>query len=633
MTPRPASADDFLTIGPRIRVLPIVHGSGDCAIRVREELLARPYECVAVPLPRSFQEDVEAAIDDLPRICCVARRDAESYDDDAEREPGFSYVPIDPCQGVIAGLRTAMGERMARAFIDLETTHFEARSAVFPDPYALKRVRPEVFAAALLPSIPPPSPGQHAQRIAWMADQLHQLEANYRLTLLVCSVLDWPWIRDAYTQRLPVVEPEAVDNPVLTFPVADRTLAFFLGELPFLTGLYERGRIELTPDDNLSIDGVKEMILAARDRLQATLPKVAKRITPQALGIYLRYVRNLTLLERRLSPDLYTLIVAAQQTSGDDFALAIAETARDYPYPQAGSDQDEADPGWDHSDALRMGVGQAEVPGWGLAPMINRLPGQAITWRSCQLRRRPPERERSRWQQRWNPYGMCSWPPEDDRIESFHRHVRDQAKALLGADLARSEKFTSSVLDGIDIRETLRNWHTGDLYVKVIPPSRGTIECVVFLFDVPADPSRYVHRTTWYAEHAEESTLSFYATDPMRDLIGPGIARAEYGGAMFLFPPRAIPDLWNDPRLEFADTLEERLLAGACLHSRERHVAVVSPSAPPASWRRLARRFGRKLLHLPLKRFGGQLIERLRTFHVLNGREIRSYAADFIRDA
>ena len=176
---------------------------------------------------------------------------------------------------------------------------------------------------------------------------------------------------------------------------------------------------------------------------------------------------------------------------------------------------------------------------------------------------------------------MCSWPPEDDRIESFHRHVRDQAKAILGADLARTEKFTTSVRDGLDIRETLRNWHTGDIYVKVIPPSRGSIEVVVFLFDIPADPQVYTNRTTWYAEHAEESTLAFFATDPMANLVGPGIAQAEYGGALFLFPPRPIPDIWTDPRLDFADTLEERLLAAAFLHSRERHVAVVSPRPPP----------------------------------------------------
>ena len=119
----------------------------------------------------------------------------------------------------------------------------------------------------------------------------------------------------------------------------------------------------------------------------------------------------------------------------------------------------------------------------------------------------------------------------------------------------------------------------------------------------------------------------------MTNLVGPGIAQAEYGGAMFLFPPRPIPDIWTDPRLDFADTLEDRLLAARLLHSQERHVAVVSPGRPRRSWRRLARRYGRKIVHLPLKRFGGQLIERLRRFHVLNGKTVRSYAADFIRDA
>jgi hypothetical protein len=188
------------------------------------------------------------------------------------------------------------------------------------------------------------------------------------------------------------------------------------------------------------------------------------------------------------------------------------------------------------------------------------------------------------------------------------------------------------VRDGIDIRETLRNWHKGELYVKVIPPSRGSIEVVVFLFEVPADPEVYVNRTTWYAEHREESTLAFYATDPMKNLVGPGIAQAQYGGALFIFPPRPIPDVWIDPRLEFTDTLEERLLAAGFLHSNDRHVAVVSPKIPPASWRRLARKFGRRIVHLPLKRFGGQLLERLRTFHVLNGKEVRTYAADYIRD-
>jgi hypothetical protein len=634
-----ATADDFLGISPRIRALPIIHGSGDFAIVVREELLSRPYDCVAVPLPPSFQEEVEAAVEQLPVISVVVQCDAEAdqaetdqpHTDDSEHGLGFSYVPIDPCQGVIAALRTALGERIAREFVDLETPRFVAVTGSFPDPYALKRVRPERFAAALLAAVPPPPHPQAKGRITWMAAQLRELETRYQLILFVCSILDWPWIRDAYQRRLPHPEPESFFAPIATYGVDPATSIFALGELPFITGLYERGRSELTPDDNLSVDGIKEMVLEARQRLKTKHPRIAQRITPQLLSTYFRYIRNLSLVERRLTPDLYTLIVAAKQTAGDDFALALAETARTYPYAQPGGD---AAPGFgfDESGLVRMGMNRAEVPLWGTGPMVTRLPGQAISWRSCELRPRPRDQDQTRWRQRWDPFGMCSWPPEDDRIESFHRHVRDQSRAILGADLARSEKFTTSVRDGIDIRESLRNWHTGDLYVKVVPPSRGSIEVIVFLFEFPADPEVYSSRTTWYAEHVQESTLAFYATDPMKNLVGPGIAQAQYGGALFIFPPRRIPDIWSDKRLDFADTLEDRLLAAAFLHSADRHVAVVSPILPSSSWRRLARKYGRKIVHLPLKRFGGQLLERLRTFHVLNGKRVRSYAADFIRD-
>ncbi len=621
----PATADDFLRIGPRVRALPIIHGSGDFAVRVREELLARPYDCLAVPLPPSFRDDVEAAIEELPRISIVAQLDAEEEGEgDGPGYTTFSYVPIDPCQGVIAAIRTAMGERIARAFVDLETPRFEWMSSAYPDPYALKRVSPEGFAAAMLPAIPPPRPGQHADRIAHMAARLRALESKYKSILFVCALNDWPWVRDAYARNLEGPDVDPFFAPIVAHPVDPKTLIFVLGELPYLTGLYERGRRELTPDDNLSVDGVKEMVLAARDRLRERLPKVAGRVTPQLLSVYFRYVRNLALMDRRLTPDLYSLIVGAQQTAGDDFALAIAETARAYPYAEVGSTPGEA--------TVTMGIDRADIPGHDVARMVSRLPGQSLAWRTCELRPKPPERDRKLWRQAWNPYGMCSWPPEDDRIESFHRHVRDQARAILGSDLARSEKFTSSVMDGLDVRETLRNWHTGDLYVKVLPPSRGSVEVVVFLFDVPADPEVYINRATWYAEHSEESTLAFYATDPMSSLIGPGIAQADYGGALFLYPPRPVPDVWSDPRLDFAATLEDRLLAAAFLHSRERHVAVVSPRPPTAPWRRLARRYGRSIVPIPLGRFGGQMIERLRRFHVLNGRHVRSYAADFIRE-
>ncbi len=102
---------------------------------------------------------------------------------------------------------------------------------------------------------------------------------------------------------------------------------------------------------------------------------------------------------------------------------------------------------------------------------------------------------------------------------------------------------------------------------------------------------------------------------------------------MFLFPPVSIPDIWQDRRLEFATGLEERLVAASCLHAREKQIALLSPVPPGARLRQIAKRFRKTLVHIPLSQFNDALVQQLRMVHVLNGREVRSYAAHFIRKA
>lgn len=651
---------ELLRIGSRISVLPIIHGSGDFALEVRRQMLEHPFDCLAVPLPPSFQPQVEQAIQMLPTPTLVTQAerpwfhtqwspppvedfgaaddddddldeddlgeyddvDDEDDDDDDDGPRTFSYVPIDPCQGVIMALRIALGERIPRAFIDLETARFRPHRAVLPDPYALKQVPLARFAAAMLPAIERPPTGQTVDRILHMAARLRQLERRHRSILLVCSVLDWPWIREAYTDQVPVSADDETVEPPQTYQADPQTLLFLLGELPFITALYERARAKLKDDGNLSVDGVKELLMAARVSYRADLGKRARRITPYLLRNCLKYIRNLSLIERRMTPDLYTIVIAAKQSAGEQFAVHVAENARVYPY---------ADPL--DLDSITLGIDRGRLPDGETVRLVSRLPGPPVVWRSCQLSRRPEREEIEKWQMKWNPYTHCSHPPEDELIESFRSHVFDRARAAMGADLVHTEKFSTSIKDGIDIRDTLRHWHEGDIYVKVLPPSRGKLDCAVMLFDSPADPRDYPWRSTWFAEHHNESTLAFFGTDFRRELVGPGIGLSTYGGALFLYPPLAIPDVWTDPRLDFTATLEERLLAAACLHGRCPQVVLLSALPPGAGWRRLARRFRKRLIHLPLSQFSDATIQQLRMFHVLNGRHIRSYAADFIRRA
>ncbi|MDE3117436.1 MAG: hypothetical protein KGO52_06820 [Nitrospirota bacterium] len=635
------TTDAILRLSPSIEVLPILHGSGDLAQEVREAMIARSVDCLAVPLPPSVEGAVEQAVEALPVIRLVVLPEP-----DQDEPPTISFVPVDPCQAVIMGIRVAMGEGIPRAYIDREVTVFEPTPFTAPDPYALKRISLAAYAAALIPSLPPPPPdGQRRRRIDWMAFRLHELELDYDSILCLCHVADWPWLREAYRERRPYVAPEPRTHRPTLLPVSSSTLYFALGELPFVTELYERRRAEVRSDRHLSVDGIKELLLSARtrwaDRHGRESQSIANWVTPHLLQRYLQYVRNLALLDRRLTPDLYTLVLAAKQMAGDDFAMTLLETARSYAF------QNEAHPL--AAPALSVGIGKVEWPDGLVANAKNRLQGPALAWRSLSLRPAPKPLTSRRWALQWNPFRQCSWPPEDNRIESFTHHVREQARTILGADLARVEKFTSSVKDGVDLRETLRHWHQVrrrpggaadkqaarprmDIYVKDMPPARGQVEVVLFLFDTPADPARYSWQATWYAEHQEESTLCFYASPFQDRMVGPGIAQSCYGGALFLFPPRPIPNVWEDPRLHFARTLEERLIAAGSLHSQQPHIVLVTPVPPPARWRRIARSFNRRLVPIPLSRFSGQTVDRLRRFHVLNGHEIRSYASKFIRE-
>lgn len=626
---------DVFQLDPTIRLMPVIHGSGDFSLEVRRTLLSDEFDLLAVPLPASFQADVEEAITLLPAPTIVIQypsldeprwTSAEEYEGDEVGEGAaiprrsLTYVPIDPCQPVIQALRFAIGERMPRAFIDRESSDFSVSSLITPDAYALKKVSAQRFTSAILPSLPPLPAGTPQDRVRHLGHRLRELSQHGQRILCLCSIWDWPWIRQAYVSNELPAEAELTPGPTEILQPGPESLLFLLGELPFITALYERARIELGDDENLSVDGVKELLVAARRSYQIDYRSAARRITPQTLSVCLKYVRNLTLLDRRFTPDLYNLVIAAKQVVGDGYAVHVAERAKDYAFfRETGSRQ------------IDFGIDRLRLPDSEVVRHESRLPNAPVVWRSCRLVPKPLRSDRRKWEMSWNPFAQCSWPPEDSKIENFRTHVADRARAMIGLDLAKTEKFTTSLQDGLDIRDTLRNWHTGDLYVKVLPPSKGRLDAVVMLFDSPADPRNYPWRTTWFAEHENESTLAFFASDFRENLVGPGIGQATYGGALFLFPPVPIHDIWRDPRLDFVTTLEERVLAAACLHSQSPQIALLSSAAPRVGWRRLAHRYGKKWVHLPLASFSQSTLAQLRVVHVLNGHEVRSFAAHFIR--
>ncbi|MBI4569003.1 MAG: hypothetical protein HY719_11470 [Planctomycetes bacterium] len=613
-------ADDSTDSSSRIEIdgitfVPSIHGRSLFAVETRRLFLEENFDCVAVELPDSLGPAVVEAAALLPSIHVVLAQ---------ELEGDHVYVPIDPCDSIIEAVRLAAPERRRMEFIDLEVTDFRTEDLVLPDEQAARTLGLARYYRAVEPALPGfPAESQGDLRDRFMAARLRALRARHRRILCVVGMNHLRGIRRHYAARTPVddLEPAPAPFQVRTFAPHPDSLYYILGELPYVAYQYERHRASIALDEFAKTDTLKSLLLAARDEYHEAWPEEEDRIPTKTLQLMLHYVRNLCLLSRRLSPSLWELAVAARGVAGNDYAVKVLETAKYYPF---------LNPDAQHP-TLRMTDRAVRLED-GAAPVKKRLSGLAKEWKRLRLERKPGKRLREQYRRAWNPLTSCSWPPEDVEIENFAGRVRERALHMAGLLNTRTEEFVASMKDGLAIRETMRHRHLGNkVFVKEEPPVRGKVGAVVMIFEDDREDGRFPWRLTWWAEHENESTLAFYATDFRNDPIGPGICRALYGGCLFLFPPRHVPEVWRDRRFAEARTGMERLVLAGLFHGGEKYTAYVARRPPTERMRRFAREAAGHLVYVPLSAFSPQKVRRMRRFHVLNGERVRAWAARYIR--
>ena len=84
---------------------------------------------------------------------------------------------------------------------------------------------------------------------------------------------------------------------------------------------------------------------------------------------------------------------------------------------------------------------------------------------------------------------ICSYPPEDVRIEAYGDYLKKRGKGLLAAERARVAPLVSGFGEGIDLRETIKNWmHDGRLYVREEQSVPGDVGAVCIVFDAEDRP-------------------------------------------------------------------------------------------------------------------------------------------------
>jgi hypothetical protein len=386
-------------------------------------------------------------------------------------------------------------------------------------------------------------------------------------------------------------------------------------EYPYLQDQYEFHRLGA---EQALIDKPKVQITLMRDAEAKYEENTGEKLAHWHRLLIAKYTRNLAMASGGLVCGAFDLAVAARSIVDDNYGYEVWQTANRYPAQQTKSELEtvniSGDEIWLHTKRVRI---------------RRRLPRPKQRLKSTGIKPRKKEKFKGEWAMQTSGVMMCSYPPEDLVIEEYGRFLKRKAKSLLSEERARVEPFTTSILDGIDIRETIRNWHRRKIYVRQLDRVAGEVGAVVVIFDEDA-ANRYNYQTTWLGEHQNESDMAFYSTDPFDNIVGPGIGRGEYGGLLMTLPPRRMIDVWSDPDYEFAETKPERLLLAALDYSVERYVVYVAAHPPRSIFRSIANRINRKIAYIPIGQLSPARLKKLRVVHVLDSYQRREFAKDYI---
>jgi len=595
----------------RIRLVPVLHNRVEFALEVRRAFEAFGPRHVAVEYPDTLKEKTLAAVGRLPLLSVVYYEEADGV---------FTYLPLEPTDAQVEAIRLGISAGLPVHFVDRDTEGYLPDFSPMPDAYAVTRIGHAAYCRVVMEAErdDPASPDD-LLREKTMAYRLQQLAKTGERVLFVCGLSHARRIRRLLDQHQTQVIGRRVRKGVGLAHLHGDSSREIMGEMPYLAAAYERGRAGVMEVDRLKIQ--MELIRAAKEKYWKTTKETPSRSQIRVLN---RFARNYALLTGNLVPSFYQLIVAARGAVDDNFAYEVWEKGSDYPWQTE-------EPG--------LPVLRLEGEDLFLDQKRIRFHRQMKTLRTrlvpVPVRKKRRERRPGEWRKDFKGISICSYPPEDVAVEGYGHHLRKKALEIKTEENTRIEPFSSSLLDGLDIRETIREWVSGGtLYVREERPLKGKVGSVVMIFDPdypdPEGRENFPWRVTWLGEHTQESDMAFYSTPAGEIMDGPGISRCQYGGFMLSYPPLRVYDIWRDPFFQPARNKPERLLMAALDYSLERHVVYVAAS-PPSGWcQSMAARLGKRIIYIPIGTFSPVAVKKIRQFHVLDGHHVRRYAREYI---
>ena len=647
-----------------IYVIPTFHSRIEFARLVRRAYFNVFPDVIAVELPDNIREEVVEGIERLPFLSLIAYADTLN-------PKRMNFVPIDPGDSIIEGVRTGLEFNVPVEFIDLSITDYIPPSFKLPDDHALNKIglqlfhqkiskffdiefkdkiklRDEVNIEDFLKKQSNPKSEddffeKDVLREKYMASHLLKMMPLYHRILFIVGMAHWDNIKYYLDspKKIQNVELDLIPHKfVKIYNIKSKDARFLLRELPystykwiefkkkyskeFLEEIESSDELYETLDSYSRIEHIRNVFLKAKTEYEEEFKEF---VNLHELKTLFQYSRNLSLVEHRLLPSLPHLLISAKNVVDDDYAWKVLEKATKYPYDDKS----------DKYETMKLGIEGGYDPNGRYIKLRRRHPYDYGSEREIPLKKRPEEEYEGQWKDEWEEgkFNTVSYPPEDIIEEDYFAFIRKKAMKNLKNQRVKIEEFKSSLMDGIAIRETIRSWaFRKKIYVRNEQQIQGKIDTLIVIFDVDnMDPEKYAYRLTWWAEHDKESDMAFYATNPGNYLIGPGISHVEIGGLLSIFPSIRMREVFRsymDYEYRDSNNKAERLLKAGILYSKEKYIAYIAGKPPRKYFYSLAGVKNREILYIPLDNFSQESLKKIKHIHILAGKNKRKIAHNYI---
>ncbi|MEW6380454.1 MAG: hypothetical protein AB1611_12720 [bacterium] len=609
-----------------LHTLPVLHGSMEMARVALQAIRKVQPDVVLLEFPANLELLMKKAVARLPNISVVVFPPRKGEKGGAKRAVYFLIEPVDP---ICAAAWFCHKNNIPFHGIDRDPDpDYPPVIDLLPDPAALESLGysryVQLSLGILMHGISPASLNirlkrekKDLQRDISMAWRIQQEIGRGRRVLLVCGLAHLAGIRRQLGRQIFAQPLPDRKNPQSYLArLHPDCLPEVMSEIPAIEGLWAQ-----------AIQSGEEGS-ATRQDYQARLLDMAARtyretwhetLTPQQIQVFNRYAYSYAREQGRLILDHYGLLVAARNCLGETFSYVLYQKSSLYPFYRPD----------------------------GLPELFLRAEDLQLGSTRVRFRPRPPKKEkqardfvkrkgRDLQPEKWKNQallGECSHCPEDQKLNAFTDLLCNKATGLLNKNITRIEPFTTTLGEGIDIRETIQHWKIRggqQIYIRRQAPCKAAVTSVVVIFHESYRDRDFPYLRTWTRERWEEVERAFYATSPLDHPIGPQIFRCEYGGFLASYNRPGLSDIWIDPDFSFASCHAERLLLAGAAYSNEKTVLYIAPSPPRRSIVRICEFLGKRVIYLDLSLYPRQYLDRLRFFHVLGNHRVRDYAEDFI---